>query len=297
LTSRKDVIRINQAAADRAEAAAVRDVLRAYDAARREIVATLIDQWAGASILTPQDATNLLRLSGTLAEIEARMAQLGYTTGQIMTTHLTGAGDLAIEQIRREMALLPAEYQINVGMFAGVDTLMIERFVPVAVDEAASITSATASTLIRELRLGLLQGESLPDLTKRLFAATGSSPWRRGQLDAELFTRRVVVSANNGAKEEAIRLIGDTDLQKQAIAVIGDRTTDTCLRVHGQIQPVGEPFTLTGEPRFADKMMTPAFHWNCRTSIAMYHPSFEGSGLNTANMVASAKAELRKRRS
>ena len=63
--------------------------------------------------------------------------------------------------------------------------------------------------------------------------------------------------------------------QKQAVAALDARTTDCCLRVHGQVVELDEPFHLTGTPRFADDMDWPAFHWYCRTSGVLYQPEFD----------------------
>lgn len=60
----------------------------------------------------------------------------------------------------------------------------------------------------------------------------------------------------------------DVEWGKQAIPVIDERTTDCCLRVAGQTVPFKGEFTLTGEPRFADKQKWSPFHWYCRTSVA-----------------------------
>jgi hypothetical protein len=67
----------------------------------------------------------------------------------------------------------------------------------------------------------------------------------------------------------------DELFQKQAVAALDARTTDCCLRVHGQIVELDEPFHLTGTPRFADDMDWPAFHWYCRTSGVLYQPEFD----------------------
>lgn len=83
--------------------------------------------------------------------------------------------------------------------------------------------------------------------------------------------------------------------QKQAIATIDERTTDCCLRVHGQVQPLNEPFHLTGTPRYADEVQNPPFHWYCRTSEALYHESFEEFGIPTSKMQDAAEAELQAR--
>jgi hypothetical protein len=59
-------------------------------------------------------------------------------------------------------------------------------------------------------------------------------------------------------------------VQKMAVAVIDERTTECCLLVHGQVQYIGQPFHLTGDPHFASEMEKPPFHWHCRTVLALY---------------------------
>lgn len=80
---------------------------------------------------------------------------------------------------------------------------------------------------------------------------------------------------------------------KQAIAGLDERTTDCCLRVHGQIVPFDKKFKLVGTPRFADELEWHPFHWYCRTSVAMYHEMFEYG--ETERMESRAKEELDKR--
>lgn len=86
---------------------------------------------------------------------------------------------------------------------------------------------------------------------------------------------------------------GAIDFQKQAVAALDGRTTNCCLKVHGQIQPFDRPFHLTGTPRFADYMDWPAFHYWCRTSGVLYAPEFD-MGL-TDRMKKSARWFLEER--
>ncbi len=65
------------------------------------------------------------------------------------------------------------------------------------------------------------------------------------------------------------------DFQKQSIAALDGRTTDCCLRAHGQIVPLKDKFSLTGTPRFADALDWTPFHWRCRTSIVLYLSQFD----------------------
>jgi hypothetical protein len=82
-----------------------------------------------------------------------------------------------------------------------------------------------------------------------------------------------------------------TQFVKQAIAAIDERTTDCCLRVSGQTQPLDKPFRLEGTPRFADQMMYPGFHWYCRTGTALVMAQDANDDL-TERMQAAAQAEL-----
>lgn len=87
----------------------------------------------------------------------------------------------------------------------------------------------------------------------------------------------------------------ETEYKQQAIAAIDKRTTDCCLRVHGQIQPMEEPFQLTGTPRYADEIQDPPFHWYCRTAEALYHEDFEQFGIPTEKMRDMADLEMEAR--
>ena len=88
------------------------------------------------------------------------------------------------------------------------------------------------------------------------------------------------------------QLVTSAEYKKQAIATIDERTTDCCLKVHGQIQPLEKDFRLTGTPRFADKVPDPPFHWYCRTTEVLYNEKLEEFGITTEKMRDAANAEL-----
>jgi hypothetical protein len=67
----------------------------------------------------------------------------------------------------------------------------------------------------------------------------------------------------------------DDLFQKQAIATLDQRTTECCLLVHGQIQPLDQEFHLEGPPAYADYLDWPPFHGWCRTSVALYKPEYD----------------------
>lgn len=84
------------------------------------------------------------------------------------------------------------------------------------------------------------------------------------------------------------------EFYKQAIAAIDERTTDCCLRVNGQAVPLDKPFKLTGEPRYADQLESPPFHWWCRTAEALV-PADEVDDTVSAEMRQAGRAELKAR--
>ena len=86
-------------------------------------------------------------------------------------------------------------------------------------------------------------------------------------------------------------LLGDDDWLYQATAIIDNKTTETCLLVHGQTQPPGSPFHLEGVPRYGDHILKPPFHDWCRTGRALIHAGDSASVL-TAQMTDEAGDEL-----
>lgn len=82
--------------------------------------------------------------------------------------------------------------------------------------------------------------------------------------------------------------------QRQAVAAIDERTTDCCLRVHGQVVALRQPFHLTGTPRFADHQQDPPFHWNCRTTVCLVAREMADDALSLS-MRDAAQSELQAR--
>jgi hypothetical protein len=82
--------------------------------------------------------------------------------------------------------------------------------------------------------------------------------------------------------------------KRQAVAALDERTTDCCLRVHGQVVGLNEDFKLTGTPRYADRMRNPPFHPYCRTAVVLVRDSEKDDDL-TMEMRDAARAEIQAR--
>lgn len=125
------------------------------------------------------------------------------------------------------------------------------------------------------------------------------SLWRSSGNEAQLEETRDVWTYASGLIAAYLatmnQLVTATEYKKQAIATIDERTTDCCLRVHGQIQPLDKPFKLTGTPRFSDRVPDPPFHWYCRTTEVLYNEKFEEFGISTAQIRDAANAEIEAR--
>ena len=290
-----------QQALERVDRELSRELSRVYEAARRELEGVIqnrrrqLAQVRGTGRNEALTLEYLARDETLYTQVDARMAAL---RGEVRDrARIAQARGLEIGQATAKDELDVTTRGLDVGVYFNLATINFGT-IEIGLEEALAALetqdAALAQALRSGLRLGLIQGESFDDLALRLWG-TDASVFSRGLTSALLGARRSVITAENGARDLVYKQYADQipGLMKQAVAAISGETTDCCLRVHGQIQPLDRPYQLTGEPRFADEMMYPAFHWNCRTCSVAYHPDFEkGSRMTTSGMVEAAKQEL-----
>ncbi len=277
-----------------------------YDAARRELMSTLMDWYQKmGSPNTPDELRIVAGQVARIKEIEARIKQLSTDVAEYLSDQIPASMDIGLSNAERDVELLSKTLRTNVkreALFAGIDP-QLASVVESVVARIPGIVEPLAQQITFELQYSLTQGDSFDQIVQRLLGKDlgpqGASFFQRGATSMQLFSRRSVIDANNSSRqlvyERAAEKIGT--LQKQAVAAIDDRTTECCLRVHGQIQDLDKPYKLTGTPRFQDEMMFPAFHWSCRTSSVAYHPAFdeaaEGTEASTAYMREQARKALK----
>jgi hypothetical protein len=121
-----------------------------------------------------------------------------------------------------------------------------------------------------ESRLGVLQPSPVVKWGTRALTAALLASW---------------TAAVEPALEQA-----EAALDKQAVAAIDERTTETCLNVHGQVKPFDQPYHLTGTPRYADDIEFPPFHDYCRTVSVLVARSEANDELSQA-MRQAGRAE------
>lgn len=187
----------------------------------------------------------------------------------------------------------------DVGVALSDGGFVAGQFNQVVVSELSKapwIDMARARMVAESARLRLGDDEQAAERLLSTQPAGGRvSAWRHGRNSLLSDTILGIWAAANGVTNQVLNTIRQRDgvqFRRQAIAAIDERTTDCCLRVHGQVQPFGRPFKLVGTPRFADEIQNPPFHWYCRTATAMYLPEFEDIGPSSAEMILAAQAEL-----
>lgn len=304
---RARVMEINaarQQALDRVDRELSRELSRVYEAARRELEGVIqnrrrqLAQVRGTGRNEALTLEYLARDETLYTQVDARMTALRSEVGD--RARIAQVRGLEIGQATAKDELDATTRGLDMGVYFNL-ALINFGTIEIGLEEALvaleTQDAALAQALRSGLRLGLIQGESFDDLALRLWG-TDASVFSRGLTSALLGARRSVITAENGARDLVYKQYAEQipGLMKQAVVAISGETTECCLRVHGQIQPLDKPYQLTGDPRFADEMMYPAFHWNCRTCSVAYHPDFEkGSRMTTSGMIEAAKEELRVR--
>lgn len=290
-------LRKADAALLRRERSIVKDVTTAYGEARKALMETFMERFANLGDLTPAQIRQLANDSTLINAIDRQMDALITEFSGIMQPGMATVSRAGFLQGQAEVMILANALGVELFTF-DVDPILT-TLVETVVDQVPGVVNDLRRLLKAEMRVGLVSGESMQDLSKRLFQKTPvdgrASVFRRGMTSADLFTRRAVIQANNNSKAIFIERAKEQipELQRQAVAHIGSTTTETCLRVHGQIVDIDKPFELSGQPRFARYMMHPPFHWRCRTTVVAYHPIFEASSsLTTADMRTQAREQL-----
>ena len=286
---------------ERLENSSARSIIKAYWKAYKDIGAEVAEAMTGLGPAPAiADVRRVSRNVALLNSIDARLrtlsSDIAIQTREALATSQGLALASAEAELRRIATLLDIDFDIFIGQFDEqladlVDSIMLG---------VNGLSDSQRVGFAAELTTSLIRGDSFERLADRLFAlepsSSGVSFARRGANSIELLVRRVVIEANN-ASRQLIYERAETQipgLKKQLIAAIQPgRTTETCLKAHGQVQDIGSPYRLVGSPRFSREIMYPPFHWRCRSSSVAYHAEAEKrSKLKTEDMKDDAKAVL-----
>ncbi len=131
-----------------------------------------------------------------------------------------------------------------------------------------------------------------------LGVAANPSIWIKGVNELRLWSADAFWDNTNGTVAETYGMVAagtEKQYYKQWVSGIDERTTETCLILHGAVVPLEEPFQVTGTPRFADEVDGPPGHWNCRSALALIREDELGDEL-TQRMAAARDAEAERRK-
>jgi len=121
---------------------------------------------------------------------------------------------------------------------------------------------------------GIIQGESIPEIAKRIAETTGE----RGEHAAIRNARTAMTAAQNAGRIEAMHAAQELGikLQKRWLATLDNRTRDSHQHLDGQVQNVDDPFESDyGYIMFpGDPWAEPADVYNCRCTLLYEHPEY-----------------------
>lgn len=121
----------------------------------------------------------------------------------------------------------------------------------------------TANSITREIQFGLIQGDSIDDITKRISTLTGT----RTRREAEALVRTVVNHVGTQARQRVLETNSSIISGERFVATLDSRTTFICIKYDGKIFKIGSgPY--------------PPLHFNCRSTRApVVDPVFNLGGL------------------
>lgn len=218
------------------------------------------------------------------ATLLAIFNELRQQTGIEVRAILRAAQDIGATQAGKEIAAWDLPDPL------GVLTRLQE--IENAVASVESVVDDQARSVLALAATGRLEEEQAIGDGTRLGIVTPTPATR----ETSTWVTVVVFSAWLSVITQSLRQAHKEDeFQRQLIANTGDdRTTETCLRAHGQVVGLDEKFTLTGQPRYANKMFGVPFHDYCRSSVVLVHREFTDDDL-TVSMRDAAKARLKAR--
>lgn len=137
-------------------------------------------------------------------------------------------------------------------------------------DLVKGLADETRNDLKQELQRGILNGEGVPDLSKRVQGVMDSSKNR-----AEMIARTETNRAENMGSLDAWRQSGRA-MTKEWLAHIDNRTSGICKRLNGQVVDINERFR---DSKTGEKFDGPPALPNCRSTL-IFKPVGDSSAVS-----------------
>lgn len=219
-------------------------ILRAYRNARRAMRSALAEEYPMMAVREVLDGLRL-DIRAAASEILSEASELGMESAYRQAGFYLPAGDIV--QRRQETGL---------AIQAAIGAILAKVESQAATVEAITASDGDGALIVGdEERVGVLRPGDAAGAAAFWAANAAWNGWS-GVVEG-LFEER------------------EQRFKKMACAALDARTTDCCLQVNGQVRNLKEDFHLTGEPRYADRLDGPPFHWYCRTSTTLYLAEFD----------------------
>lgn len=241
----------------------------------------LIESRGGLGGLSAGDRFRLTRDTALIQNVEQRLDSLGVEHQSIVNKHFTEAGQLANKHVSAELAEHIAQINhvkgseaivsaINVGQ---LDTAAVELGLGTAIRDTQNLTDAMRVTVTREITEGVVAGEGIPALSRRLAVIPEISEAR-----GEVISRWATIKGYNLSRQAAYQasLSVVPTLMKQWLCATDERTCPHCLAHHGEIAAVNAQFDAsrsfaeTPVTPYQSELETPPLHPRCRCTIVAW---------------------------
>lgn len=124
---------------------------------------------------------------------------------------------------------------------------------------------------------GIIQGESIQDISKRIERVTGESCYKSAVRNA----RTAYTGAQNAGRIEGLHQAQDLGIKvkKKWMATLDDRTRDAHAELDGQVRDIDEPFDSELGPIDypGDPTAEPGNVYNCRCTLVYVYPDYPSS--------------------
>lgn len=148
---------------------------------------------------------------------------------------------------------------------------------------AEDLDMSIRDNILRELRTGMVLGESVPDLSERILGtaqmAFGDGKWEEQLRKAEAVTRTAVNHVNTSARKAVYKENEQYIKGVQFLATLDSRTTVICAEKDNKIYPV-------------DDCPYPPLHFNCRSTTVPAVKSLNELGFDADDYPVSTRESM-----
>jgi hypothetical protein len=241
----------------------------------------LIERRGGLENLDQGDRFRLTRDTAIIQEAERRLDQLGVEHESIVNHHFTVAGQLAQGHVGEELAEHVAQINKvngNARLVSAISTSQIDRAavelgLGTAIADTKALNQALQLQVTREITEGVIAGEGIPQLSRRLDVIPEISS-SRGEVISRWATIKGYNLSRQAQYEASLSVM--PMLMKQWLCATDERTCPHCLAHHGEIVAVPDQFdasrTYAATPitPYQGQLEVPPLHPRCRCTITAW---------------------------